>query len=45
VEGEPGDGEADTDPGQDHHHLPVPLHLPLLPARVAGKSGIFPVKK
>ena len=41
VEGEPGDGKADADPGQDHHHLPVPLHLTLLPASVACESGIL----
>jgi hypothetical protein len=44
VKRQPGDGEADADAGQDHHHLAVPLHLALLPTRVAGKAGIFSEK-
>ena len=41
VKGKPRDGEADADPGQDDHHLAVPLHLAFLPARVAREAGIF----
>jgi len=44
VKRQPGDGEADADAGQHHHHLAVPLHLALLPTRVAGKAGVFSEK-
>ena len=42
LERQPGDGEADADSGQDHHHLPVPLHLAFLAARVAREARVPP---
>ena len=45
VKGQPRDGKADTDSGQDHHHFPVTFYFPLLPAGITRKSGIFSENK